>query len=249
MDNTTKRELNQPDAFASLNNNAVDWAKGKGRSAITAAVLLLVLVLAIVGGFAIYNHRAEQAKVAFGSAMQAYQTPVATPGQQIPPGTKTYSSTNERAAAANALFLSVANQYGMTRDGKISRYFAGLTYMEEGQNQSAEDTLKKVAGDWNGDIAALGKLALAQLYRETGRDPQAEAEYKELAGGNASTVPPGLAQIKLAEMYSSQGKVDDARKIYAQVKDKYKDEKGKPDAIGQLAADKLDPKADAGPGL
>ena len=251
MDNATKRNLKQQDQFVTVTSNGLEWANRNRRSAITTAVVVLAAIVAIVGGFAIYNHRAEAAKNAFGDAMAAYQTPVATPGQPAPAGTKTYESTSERAKAANGMFLDVANRYGMMRDGKIARYFAGLTYMEEGQNQSAEDTLKKVAGDWDGDVAALGKLGLAQLYRATGRDAQAVAEYNELAGGKSSTVPPGLAQIKLAEMYAAQGKNDDARKIYAQVKDKNKDDKGKPDAIGQLAAEKLDPKAAAadGPGL
>ena len=41
-------------------------------------------------------------------------------------------------------------------------------------------TLKQVAGGWNGDLAALAKLSLAQLYRQTGRDGQAIDLYNEL---------------------------------------------------------------------
>ena len=54
--------------------------------------------------------------------------------------------------------MGVADKYGMTPDGKISRYFAGLTYMEAGQNGLAESTLKQVASGWNADLAALAKL-------------------------------------------------------------------------------------------
>jgi tetratricopeptide (TPR) repeat protein len=191
----------------------------------------------------IYNSRASQASVAFGAAMQAYQTPLAAPGQAVPPGVKTYASVAERAKAANDLFMGVADKYSMTPDGKVSRYFGGLTYMEDGQNGLAESTLKQVASGWNGDLAALAKLSLAQLYRQTGRDSQAIDLYNELTAKPTNTVPPGLAQLQLAELYESQNKPEMAKKIYAQLKDK--DAKG---PAGVLAAQKLNP-APAGPAV
>jgi len=248
VDNATKRELKQPDQFITATTHGIEWANRNRRSTITTASILLLVILAVVGGFAYYSHRSDLANAALGDAMHTYQTPVATPGQQLPPGTKTYSSVQERAAAANGQFLAVANQFGMTKDGKVARYFAGLTYMEEGQNQSAEDSLKSVAGSWDGDLSALAKLALAQLYRQTGRDAQAITLYQDLSKGDASTVPPGMAQIQLAELYEAEGKPEEAKKIYAQLKDKDKDAKGKPGPIGALAAEKLNPAPAGGRG-
>ena len=105
-------------------------------------VWFLVAIVSVL----VYNSRSEAASVAFGAAMQAYQTPLAQAGQAVPPGVNTYPSIVERAKAANALFLGVADKYGMTPDGRNALYFAGLTYVEAGQNQQAEDTLKK--GVW-----------------------------------------------------------------------------------------------------
>jgi lipopolysaccharide biosynthesis regulator YciM len=141
----------------------------------------------------------------------------------------------------------VAHQYGLTKAGKLALYFAGLTYMEEGQNGPAEDALKQVAGSWDTGIAGLGKMALAGLYRQTGRDAQAVDLYNELAKGNTVTVPAGLAQIQLAELYQSEGKTEEARKIYSALKDNDKDSKGKPGPAAQVATEKLNPKAAAGP--
>ena len=148
--------------------------------------------------------------------------------------------------SANALFLAAANKYSMMPDGKVSRYFAGLTFMEEGQNGSAESTLKTVAGSWDHDLAASAELALAQLYQQTGRDALAVDVYNQLANGHATTVPPYLAQLQLAEMYTTEGKTDKAKEIYAKIKDQDKDAKGDPGPAGSIAKDKLDPKP-AGP--
>jgi tetratricopeptide (TPR) repeat protein len=235
VDQQTKQALKH-DQFVDTTAHGLEWASENRRSVIVTSVIVAAAILVVVCGVLFYNSRAAQASVAFGAAMQAYQTPLAAPGQPVPPGVKTYSSVNDRAKAANDLFLGVADKYSMTPDGKVARYFAGLTYMEQGQNAPAESTLKQVASGWNSDLAALAKLALAQLYRQTGRDPQAIDLYNELTAKPTSTVPGGLAQLQLAELYESQGKPDLAKKIYAQLKDK--DPKG---PAGMTAAQKLNP--------
>jgi len=73
-------------------------------------------------------------------------------------------------------------------------------------------TLKKVAGGWDSDLGALAKFALAQLYHDTGRDPQAIDLYKKLSDKPTATVPAGLAQLQLADLYQLEGKADDAKK-------------------------------------
>ena len=241
MDQQTRKALKH-DQFVDTTTHGLEWASENRRSVIITSSVLIAAILFVVCAVLIYNSRAAQASAAFGTAMQAYQTPLAAPGQQVPPGVKTFPSVAERAKAANGLFLAVADKYGMTPDGKTARYFAGLTYMEEGQNGPAESTLKQVASGWNSDLAALAKLSLAQLYRQTTRDQQAIDLYNELTAKPTTTVPAGLAQLQLAELYESQRKPDLAKQIYAKLKDK--DPKG---PAGMLAAQKLNP-APTGPG-
>ena len=235
MDQQTKAALKH-DQFIDSTQHGLQWASENRRSVIVTSAILLAVILILVVSAVVYTSRANQASVAFGEAMQAYQTPLANPGQPVPPGVKTYASVAERAKAANSLFEAVAQKYGMTPDGRNARYFAGLTFMEEGQNGPAENTLKQVGAGWNSDLAALAKLSLAQLYRQTGRDPQAVELYNELTSKPTSTVPAGLAQLQLADLYQVEGKPELARKIYAQLKDK--DPKG---PAGQIAAQKLNP--------
>jgi tetratricopeptide (TPR) repeat protein len=246
VDNATKRELKADDKFVTVTGHGLQWAQANKRSALVTSGIVLAVILVLVGGFALFAHRSAKASEALGAAMATYQTPLAFPGQPATPGQKQFATASERAAAANTQFADIASRYGMTRDGKVAKYFTGLTFMEEGQNQSAEDALKSVSTSWNKDLAALAKLALAQLYRQTNRDAQAITLYQELAKADASTVPAGMAQIKLAELYEAQGKTDEAKKIYAQLKDKDKDEKGQPGPVATLAAQKLNPKAAQG---
>lgn len=235
MDHQTKVALKQ-DQFVTTTSHGLEWASENRRSVIvTAGIVFAVIVVLVIAGV-IYNSRANAASVAFGNAMQEYQTPIAVPGQPVPPGVKTYQSAAERAKAANALFLQVADKYGMTPDGKNALYFAGLTEIEAGQTQQAEDTLKKVAHSWDGNLAALAKLSLADLYRTTGRYQDAIDLLNQLADKPTTTVPAGLAKLQLADLYESQGKTAEARNVYAKLKDS--DPKG---VAGGIAAEKLNP--------
>lgn len=250
MDNVTKRQLKKPDQFIGFTERGISWADQNRRTAIVGGVIAVAIILIAVAGYSFYSSRSAAAETAFGAAMQIYQTPVASAEQPAPPGMKTFPDTKARARAANKQFVQVANQYGMTKPGKLALYFAGLTYMEAGENGPAEHALQKTASSWDHPLAALGKLALAQLDQQTGHDAQAVNLYAQLTKENATTVPYGLAQLQLAEMYQAQGQTQKARDIYARLKDKDKDSKGQPGAAGDIAAQKLNPQPAAGaPGL
>jgi predicted negative regulator of RcsB-dependent stress response len=235
VDQQTKVALKQ-DKFITTTSHGLEWASENRRSVITTTAILLAVIMVVVLSGVIYNSRSNAASVAFGAAMQDYQTPLAQPEQPVPPGVKTYASIAERAKAANALFSDVANRYGMTASGENARYFVGLTEIEAGQTQQAEATLKRVASGWDSNLSGLAKFALAQLYRNSGRDPQAIDLYKSLMKKPTTTVPAGLAQLQLADLYQSEGKTDLAKKQLADLKDK--DAKG---PAGAIAAEKLNP--------
>lgn len=239
--NTAIKRGKDTDQFVLATEHSLEWARSNRQTTFVIGGLALLLLIAIAVGYSLFQHRTAEAQTAFGEAMQTYQTPLVRPDQPLPPGMKAFNSAKERAAKANAQFQDVANRFGMTEPGKLALYFAGVTAMEEGQNGQAEDILNKVAHSWNGDTAALGKMALAQLYAQTGRNDQAVSLYQDLAKGHAATVPPSLAQLQLAALYSSEGKTEEARHIYAELKDHDKDAQNKPGVAAQIASDKLNP--------
>jgi tetratricopeptide (TPR) repeat protein len=235
VDQQTKAALKQ-DKFVSTTTHGLEWAGENLKSVIATGSMILGVVVVLVAGVLIYNSRSDAASVAFGAAIQTYQAPLTQPGEPTPSGAKTYSSGAERAKAANAMFQAVADKYGMTPDGKNALYFAGLTEIEAGQNQQAEDTLKKVAGGWDSNLGGLAKIALAGLYHNTGRDAQAIDMYNQLSAKPTATVPYGLARLQLADLYAAEGKNDEAKKVYADLQDK--DPKG---PAGAIAKEKLNP--------
>ncbi len=80
----------------------------------------------------------------------------------------------------------------------------------------AERELKEVAGTRNADTSALAKMALASLYRRTGKDQEAIKLYKELADKPTNTVSKSAAQLEMAATYESKHP-QSAKIVYQQI--------------------------------
>ena len=234
MDTRTRHALKQ-DSFAQATASSFSWLSGH-RTGVQRWVISVVAVLVVgIGGLVFWNLRSTAADSALGAALDTYDAPLALPG--APAETGVYATASERSKAANQQFAAVAQQYGWLPEGAKAHYFAGITDQELGQTASAETELKTAAGAWNwGDrnLSNLAKLALAGLYRQTARDAQAIALYNELAAKPSETVSAGVAQLDLADLYVAAGKQDQARALWAKVKDADKD-----GAAGAIAAQKL----------
>jgi len=164
--------------------------------------------------------------------MDIYSSPLAQPGAPAENGV--YASVSDRSRAANQQFVAIAKQYGWLAAGSKAHYFAGVTYEDLGQNDQAETELKIAAKSWNRNLSNLAKLALAGLYHQTSRDSQAIDLYNALVAKPSETVPATAAQLDLAELYAGSGKQDQARALWAKIKDTDKD-----GIAGSIAAQKL----------
>ena len=210
----------------------MSWLSGH-RSGVLRWVISGVVVLVLAAGAVVFwNLQTAAADKALGAALDLYSTPLAQPG--APPEKNVYNNASDRAKEANREFVAVAKDFGWLPEGSKAHYFAGVTYQELGQTGSAESELKTAAGSLDRNLANLAKLALAGLYHQTGRDAQAIDLYNGLAAKPSITVPSGVAQLDLADLYAAAGKQDQARALWAKVKDADKD-----GMAGSLAAQKL----------
>ena len=231
MDTKTRHSLKQ-DRFAQATKSSMDWVSGH-RSGVLRWVIVVVVVVVVTAGALVYwGWSSSKADTALGAALDIYSSPLLPPGAPAVSGS--YATSADRSKAANQQFLAVAKQYGWLPEGAKAHYFAGVTYEELGNNASAEAELKIAGDSWNRNLANLAKLALAGLYHQMDRDPEAINIYNALAAKPSETVPAAVAQLDLADMYVEEGKVEQARKLWATVKDADKD-----GVAGALAAQKL----------
>lgn len=187
---------------------------------------------AIVGALIFWSYSSTAADTALGAAMDTYNGPLAQPGAPAMSGV--YATAAERTKAANKQFADVIQHYGWLPQGAKAHYFEGITDEDMGQNGAAETELKIAAGAWDRNVSNLAKLALAGLYRQTSQDSQAIELYNALIAKPSETVSAVVAQLDLADLYAGEGKQDQAKALWAKVKDADKD-----GAAGSLAAQKL----------
>lgn len=232
MDTQTRHALKQ-DSFVQATASGLSWLDEHRVIVIRVSIVVVVILGLFFAGLITYNNRSERAASLFGQAMDIYNTPIARPGQPTEPGLKTYASAAERAKAAYPLFEEVADKYGWFKEGANARYLAGMAAIDMGQTSTGENDLKKASDSSDRNVAALAKLALAGIYHQTGRDSQAIALYQQLIAKPTATVPSSMAKLQLAAMYETT-KPDEAKKLYAEIKDQ-----DKATVAGQIAAQKL----------
>jgi TM2 domain-containing membrane protein YozV len=233
VDTQTRHALKQ-DRLVTATKSSFDWFQENRSRVITATVAAIICLTIVVAALVIYGQRSAAADLAFGEAMDTYNTPLAQAGQPATPGEKTFATAAERARLANQQFVQLANQYGLFAAGKTGRYFAGLTAIDLGQTGPAETYLQKVADGHDAALASLAKLAQANLYQHTNRDAQAVVLLNQLIAKPTNTVPADAARLQLAALYEKTNPAE-ANRIYAQLK-------SSKSAAGQIAAQKLQQK-------
>jgi len=215
--------------------SSVSWLSGHRSGVVRWAIIGVVVLAVVVGGLVFWNMKSAAADSALGTAMDTYDGPLAQPG--APAETGVYNNAKDRSKAANKQFETVAQQYGWLPEGAKAHYFVGITDQELGQTATAETELKIAADSWDRNLSNLAKLALAGIYHQTNRDAQAIDIYNALVTKPSATVSASVAKLDLADLYVAQGKQDQARKLWAEVKDS-----DKTGAAGQIASEKLNPK-------
>jgi TolA-binding protein len=216
----TRHQLKQ-DRFSKVTieaaENAAHWTVEHQAKLIAAAVAVVVIAAVAFGGWYYVNTQDEKASAELSTAVRTFETPVRPAGVPAQAGYDTFASPQERATAARKQFQGIVDKYPHTRTADMARYFVGLASSQLNDNVAAERSLQEASGSSNADLAALGKFALASVYRGENKDAQAVDLYKQLIDKPTIVVSKATAQLELAAFYEAQKKPDEAKRIYDQV--------------------------------
>jgi tetratricopeptide (TPR) repeat protein len=213
----TRHQLKQ-DRFSKVTfeaaGNAAHWSVEHQSKLIAAVIVVIVIGAIALGGWYYLNAQDEKASAEFSTAVRTWETPLRPAGVPPQPGTDSFASAQERATAARKQFQAIVDKYPRTHTADIARYFVGLASAQLGDNAAAERSLQEAARSSNAALAALGKFALASVYRAENKDAQAIDVYKQLMDKPTLVVSKATAQLELASFYESRQKPDEAKKIY-----------------------------------
>lgn len=216
----TRHQLKE-DRFSKVTLEAAEktahWTAEHQAKVIAGVVAVAVIAAIALGGWYYISSQDEKASGDFSAAVRTFETPVRPAGVPAQPGYDSFASPQERATAARKQFQDIVDKYPRTHTADMARYFVGLSSEHLLDTATAEKNLQETSKSSNADLAALGKFALAALYREEKKDTQAIDLYKQLIDKPTLVVSKPTAQLELAGLYESEQKPDEAKKIYDQV--------------------------------
>ena len=188
----TEQQLNKTEAFFD-----------KYKKAIIIGVVAVVVL--IVGGILINNYylapREDAASTELAKSQELFN--------------------NEQFEQALTGFKKVASDYSSTNAGNLAQLYIGLCQANLGKWQEAADALENFSTKGDQMISPAAEGALGNAYANLKQYDKAVDHLKKAAkrADNNSLSPTFL--IQAGEILESQGKKDEALKLYQEIKKKY----------------------------
>lgn len=186
-------------------------------------VVVAVALAAAIGYFGWHfyiDRQTAQASVEFDAAVRAYQGRIGPAAPGADPTEPSYPDENARAQDALSKFTKLADSYPSTNPGKLSRYYAALCLEDlERQNQALE-SLKKISGSSDKELAAMAQYQMAIIYARTGKTEDAAKLFRALADKPTALVPKAVVLLELARTLRDSSPKE-AANIYQQVKKEF----------------------------
>jgi hypothetical protein len=194
----TRHELKelQQDQFATKVVDAVGFVSSHRSTAIRWTLIALAAVLLAGGGYRFYTQKRAERQA---DLREAFDNLEGSAGAQASPYTKNFSSVDERDAASLKAFSQVAAKYSGSKEGYLAQYYVAILRNSKGDTDAAISILREVAG-CRYSVAALAKVALANLLMGEGKYPEAEQILRSLVDKPTDLVSKKAAQVLLARV-------------------------------------------------
>jgi tetratricopeptide (TPR) repeat protein len=117
-------------------------------------------------------------------------------------------------------FLDIIDDYGLTKSANRAKYYVGISYLHLGQYEDAVDYLKK----FKTDDLLLGPLkagAIGDAMLELGKSEDALSQYKKAYSETDNELTTPVYKMKAAKLLESMNKLDEALKLYEEIKKDY----------------------------
>jgi TolA-binding protein len=206
---------NEKETFEAASKSEVFFEKNKK---IIGGVIIAVIV--IVAAVICYNQfigapRQEKASTALARGQEYFNA-------------DQFDKALNGDGASYAGFVKIASDYSSTDAGNLANLYAGLCYANLGKWQDAVKYLESFSAKGDAMVSPAAIEALGNAYAHVGqidkaistlKDAASKADAKADNSTNNSLSPTFLLQA--GELLESQNKVDEANKLYQDIKKKY----------------------------
>ena len=114
-------------------------------------------------------------------------------------------------------FLSIIDDYGITKSGNLANYYAGMCYLKKGEFDNAIEHLKKFSSD-DEFLSSLSLGAIGDAYMELGDNDKALDFYLKAAKNKENDFTSAQFYLKAGFVYEELKQFDKALEQYEKIK-------------------------------
>ena len=212
MANKTEQVL---EATENINNREAFFMKYKKAILIAVAAIIVVIAGVFLYISQISGPREEKASTALSKGQTYFNNEM-------------FEQAVNGDGAGFVGFAKLADEYSGTKAGNVANLYAGLCYANLGKWAEAQKSLDAFSTEGDQMISPASQAALGDAYAHLNQLDKAVDAFKKAADmadskaeddTNNSLSP--IFLIKAGEVLESQGKKDEALKIYQDIKKKY----------------------------
>ena len=212
MTNKTEQVL---EATENINNREAFFMKYKKAILIAVAAIIVVIAGVFLYISQISGPREEKASTALSKGQTYFNNEM-------------FEQAVNGDGAGFVGFAKLADEYSGTKAGNLANLYAGLCYANLGKWAEAQKSLDAFSTEGDQMISPASQAALGDAYAHLNQLDKAVDAFKKAADmadskaeddTNNSLSP--IFLIKAGEVLDSQGKKDEALKIYQDIKKKY----------------------------
>lgn len=117
-------------------------------------------------------------------------------------------------------FLDIIDDYGITKSANRAKYYTGISYLHMGQYEDAIDYLKKFKTK-DLLLAPVKAGAIGDAMLELGNNDDALKQYKKAYSETDNELTTPIYKMKAARLLESMDKLEEALKLYEEIKKDY----------------------------
>ena len=117
-------------------------------------------------------------------------------------------------------FLDIIDDYGVTKSANRAKYYTGISYLRMGQYEDAIDYLKKFKTN-DLLLAPVKAGAIGDAMLELGNNDDALKQYKKAYSETDNELTTPIYKMKAARLLESMDKLEEALKLYEEIKKDY----------------------------
>ncbi len=117
-------------------------------------------------------------------------------------------------------FLSIMKKYSGTQQANLSRFYAGVCYLNTGNFDKAIEMLKKYDG--NGSLLEYRAYGcIGDAYAEKGNIKEAISFYRKASSNKDDQVNAPLYLLRQGLLLEKEGKPEEAKEVYLKIRKDY----------------------------